>query len=259
MGLYNMRLSSVLSFDEEQEKDIIEVVEYLNEHHKLGKLISTLIRIALENEDILYKNGGKVEKGIILKQVSESGMTYDRSRFMKSIAKDVQNMIDKVNKIYDMTHRMYMLAQVGKHLEIETKSENNLKATFILEKQLKELQETLGVSIDSAFTSNRLEATKDKADDILEYIIETYDNILNEIRNNFTIQNIPIQLPVQQIPNQQLITQQQTTQPVEHKEEKFTPQVVGHKEDINEDTPAEEFIDFGGADINILDNFFGGS
>ena len=59
MGAYNIRLGSMFSLDEEQEKDIIGAIEALNASHQTGKFLSNLLRIALDNPEILDVKDGK--------------------------------------------------------------------------------------------------------------------------------------------------------------------------------------------------------
>ena len=58
-----------------------------------------------------------------------------------------------------MCQNMYILAQMGKHLGLEDKTNNTLMASFILERQIQDLQNTLGVGTLTPFSSNKLEDT----------------------------------------------------------------------------------------------------
>lgn len=251
MGTHNIRLGSQLSFDEHQEADIIKALETMNASHKSGQFISNLIRIAFDCPEIMDNNSGKYEKGAIIKAMENSGLSYNRQAFMYQITKEVDAMKKKVDEMYSIVLKTYMLGQMGKHLGLEQKADNELMAQFIIEKQLKELQDTLGISLTSSvFASNRKQDIEKIANDSLEYIIESYSGIVNELKAIVTsAQAVPVQpvVPVQST----LETVAETPVVVNNSPEK----VVNTEEDLDND----EIIDFGGADFAALGDFFGGN
>ena len=155
MGVYTTRLGCQLSFSEEQESDIIAVIQQLNSTHKTGQFLSNLIRIALECPEVIDKGNGRFEQGALLRHMDACGISYDRRQFMQSVTKEIADMKKKVDSIYDIAMKTYTLALMGKHLGLEEKSNNSLMSTFILERQLKDLQTSLGVNIgDAVYASN---------------------------------------------------------------------------------------------------------
>lgn len=256
MSTYNIRLGSQLSFDDEQEKDLIAVIEQLNANHKMGQFVGHLLRIALENPEIMEVKNGKYEKGAIIKQMELAGMSYNRKQFFTDVTKNLADMKKKIDTIYDMTMKMYVLAQMGKHLGLEEKANNSLMATFVLEKQLKDIQDSLGVILsDSVYASNKIDASHSKANDTLEYIIETYDNILNELKATFEVQKVEI--PAIQVtqPTQQIV-EQTVVQPVQQVIEQPVAQSVVENNSSSDGN--DEVLDFGNtADFGALSNFFG--
>lgn len=268
MGTHSIRLGSILSFDEDKEKDMIEIMEYLNSTHTTGRFFSNLVRIAFDNPEIIKLSKDGVEKGKILQQMDEVGFSKKRDKFFKDIASEMLDIKKKIDMVYEMSLKTYTLAQMGKHLALEQKSENTLRAEFIIEKQLKDLQDKIGLTLGGTpFESGKLMETEKKADDILEYIIESYDNILNEIKERF-VQQIPVQAPVQivQQPIQQAVQQAvqqldqaqqqmvQTQQMIQNTEVQAQPQ--SQLQDTTEDDD-DTIIDFGDADMGALLNFFG--
>lgn len=256
MGTYNIRLGSQLSFDEQQEADIIKAIETMNASHKSGQFISNLIRIAFDCPEIMDNNNGKYEKGAILKAMENSGLSYNRQAFMYQITKEVDAMKKKVNEMYSIILKTYMLGQMGKHLGLEEKADNELMAQFVIEKQLKELQDALGISLTSSvFASNRKQDIEKIADDALEYIIESYSGIVNELKtivnNAQTVQVQTVQQPVTQFQQVNESANNVVDTPVMN---------VGQPnvEDSSADNPDEdEIIDFGNADFGALGSFFG--
>ena len=252
MGTHNIRLGSQLSFDEHQEADIIKALETMNASHKSGQFISNLIRIAFDCPEIMDNNSGKYEKGAILKAMESSGLSYNRQAFMYQITKEVDAMKKKVDEMYSIVLKTYMLGQMGKHLGLEQKADNELMAQFIIEKQLKELQDTLGISLTSSvFASNRKQDIEKIANDSLEYIIESYSGIVNELKAIVSsAQSITVQQPVVQVQSH-LETVIEKPVVVNNNTEK--------SESTDEDLDNDEIIDFGGADFAALGDFFGGN
>lgn len=256
MGTYNIRLGSQLSFDEQQEADIIKAIETMNASHKSGQFISNLIRIAFDCPEIMDNNNGKYEKGAILKAMENSGLSYNRQAFMYQITKEVDAMKKKVDEMYSIILKTYMLGQMGKHLGLEEKADNELMAQFVIEKQLKELQDALGISLTSSvFASNRKQDIEKIADDALEYIIESYSGIVNELKtivnNAQTVQVQTVQQPVTQFQKVNESANNVVDTPVMNVEQ---PNVEDSSADNSDE---DEIIDFGNADFGALGSFFG--
>lgn len=261
MNTHNMRLGSMLSFDKEKEKDIIEMMEKLNASHKTGQFLSNLIRIAFDTPEILNKKLGKYEKGDALKQLDNIGASANRQKFFNQASKELRSMKDKVDSIYKMALKTYTLALTGKHIGLEEKSDNLLLSTFIIERQLKQLQDTLGLeTLDEVYASNKKENVHELADEVLEYIIESYDSILNQIKININ----QIQ-PIQTVESTKTIKENKEV--VEENNETTTNTTVVSDTLANKDNNNggssknhqendDEIIDFGEADMSALTSFF---
>lgn len=247
MATHSIRLSSMLSFDEEQEKDIIEIVESMQTSHTIGQFLSTLIRLGVDNPEVFELKDGKCTEGSAVKQLEKLGMSQIRYNFMRDVAKEVNGMKDKVDKIYEMVLKTYELALMGKHLGLEEKAENQILANFILQKQLKDLQDTLGIQLTSSvFASNKTQDTKKLAEDMLEYIIESYDSVVNQLKEMVNVQPIVVQQPIEQ----NNIQQQQSSVSTETKNN------LQEQQDATIDN-SDDIVDFGKANFDLLNNFFG--
>lgn len=251
MGAYNIRLGSYLSFDEEKEQDLIKAMEQLNATHKMGQFMSDLVRIALENPEILNVKDGKYEKGAIIQTMDRLGMSYNRYEYINKVNKEVDELKNKVNKIYDMCQNMYILAQMGKHLGLEDKTNNSLMASFILERQIQDLQNTLGVGTLTPFSSNKLEDTQKRANEALQYIIETYTGIIEELKKITEPQVVVSQVTVPPVAETVSSVANNNT----NSSATNINNTIVNKPDEKEEE--EEYIDFGNADLGALSNFFG--
>ena len=259
MGTRSIRFGSQLTFDEDKEKDIIDTIDSLNSSHKMGQFMSNLIRLAFDNPEILRVGANGLEKQAMLQQVESSGMSVNRQRFMSGVASEISDMKKKVDEVYNMVFKLYTLALMNKHLEIEKKSDNSLRATFVLERQLRQLQSSLGVNIsDAVYESDKLNDVHARAEDCLEYIIEAYDGILDEMKQAIAVGNMGVgstesMKPVETVENAGNTGNTGNTGVVETQAvEKKASTVVQI-----ETPPEEEIIDFGDADdISDAMNFF---
>lgn len=247
MATRSIRLGSMLNFDDQQEKDILDLLDRLNASHKTGQVLSNLLRVAVDNPELLKCESGRYSPGPILEQFERHNQSLNRSLFFKQITNDINELKQKVDTIYNLVSKSYMLAEIGNRLGLEGKVENELLATFLIEKELTSLQKTLGVTLrDSIFASNKLEKNKEIADDVLEYIINSYSELLKELK--VPVQQVQVQVPVQQVqvPVQQVAPVQQTF-PVQA----TTPQVPTSIKQVEDNT----VIDFGDTPIEEDTNF----
>lgn len=277
MGTRSIRFGSQLTFDEDKEKDIIDTIDSLNSSHKMGQFMSNLIRLAFDNPEILRVGANGLEKQAMLQQVESSGMSVNRQRFMSGVASEISDMKKKVDEVYNMVFKLYTLALMDKHLEIEKKSDNSLRATFVLERQLRQLQSSLGVNIsDAVYESDKINDVHARAEDCLEYIIEAYDGILDEMKQAIAVGKQP-QVIVQQAVGNMGVGSTESMKPVETVENAGNVGNVGNTGNTGntgvvetqavkkkastvvqiETPPEEEIIDFGDADdISDAMNFF---
>lgn len=182
MGVIQIRPGETLKFDAEKEADIVEKVKALSNSHKLGDLVANLLRIAFESPELLEDRAKLISS---VNRIQQLGMSQNRHEYYLSINKEMESLRKKIDEIYSMSYKVYTLALMNKLLNIEKQAENSLMATFILERQVENITRTLGIdSIGHIFESNKLESTKNKAEDVLEYIVNTYSGIVAEIRAN---------------------------------------------------------------------------
>lgn len=255
MGVYTQRLGASISFDEEKEADIIKAVQDLTDKHKLGPLISNLLRVYFENPS---------KFGDGLKELERFGISYNRQVYFNNIAKELDEMRRKVNEIYDMNLKLLTLAKFGKHIGLEGKVNNSLMAQFILEKQLKDLSNKLGVDL-GAFNSNKIQEVNKLADDTLEYIIETYDSIVTELRDIiFREIELKFKLSDGVVINADRSIDTNISK-VEDKKESLEVVNEGNEGSVDKgefntftEDDDDEYIDFGNADLNALSTFLGG-
>lgn len=197
MGMKSIRLASMLSFDENQEADIIKLIEAFNASHRMGEFLSNLIRVAVENPEMVVAKDGKYDTGAIIKVMERLGKSPTRHNYMIEANKKLADMQVKVDMIYDMCLKMYTMSELGKQLGFEKKTENMILAQFVAEQQLGQLQKALGADCANVpFAANRLASYKDRAAGTLEYIISCYEPIINELKKELNVEIKELEIPV---------------------------------------------------------------
>lgn len=177
-----IKLSTTVSLNTEKEADILALTEELRKQHKLGNFISNLLRISMDNPEMLKKAG--------IDLVNDYGVNINREKFFRAVHRELATMSDKIDAIYDMAVKMYSLSQFNKIMGLESKSVNMLQAQFVLQRQMGELCDVLGVkTLGHTFDSNKVADVTKNAADIMEYIITYYDGIVQEIRQQLVSTN----------------------------------------------------------------------
>lgn len=256
---YEVRLGSTISFDESKEKDVIELVTALTKRHKLGDFIGNLLKDFCDNPE-LYATA--VEKASAL------GISPCRKKFFFTVSKEVDEMKSKVDAIYETSLKLLVAAEFRKQMGLSDQTDNILAAQFVLQHQLNQLSDSLGISPNShPFNSNKIIEAHERADDILKYIIDSYGSIVDELRSNMmreiAIGNLSV---VQTGVN---VNQVQTTDSIKIGAEvgiNSSSNTIAATETIamantaeadNTQVVEDDIIDFGVADLGALSNFFG--
>lgn len=235
------KLGSTMSYDPKKEKDIIDELEKLRASHKQGEYISNLIRVAFRHPNEMRKLGFRPE---------DYGVDHERQKFFRSLARQVDEMSQKVDKTYEMAIKTYSLAMFNKKIGLEQKSTNILQTQFVLQRQIAELCDTLGISnLGHTFESNKVYNAAKNVDETLEFIIDYYDGIVNEIKQNIVTEN-------------EIVTQGKSTNIVNSvkDEDIFESDVAVGKVDKQvysaDNHEDDEVVDFGtDADLDLLSNF----
>lgn len=269
MSIESIRLGSTLNFDSEKEKDIVEFIGQLNSSHRTGQFLSCLIRLAFDNPEII-KKGASVEQTELLSQINKLGMSETRKKFITAVNSEIVEMKRKVDGIYDMATKMYMMALAGNRLGIEKKSDNTLIANFVLERQLQEINDRLGEnSVNSVFASNRLDTEHKKAEEYLEFIINSYTSIFNELKDMCRVEVVHSSAEIMEkvnsvdvVSNNSVEKEEDTAEHIEVKEtakaEIVKAETVEKTETANVNEKKDDIVDFGmDGGFEDLGAFFG--
>lgn len=180
MSKTDIRLGSLISFDSEREADIIEFVQDLTSQHKLGRFIGYLLRLACETPETLQY---REKLNPILKEMSDLGITPRRDAMFKQFSKEILDLKNKINDIYVISEKLYTLALARKALGLENRAKELLAAQFVVRRQTALLESKLGTSsLLYTYESDSMRDVQKKADEILEVILETYGDLLNDVK-----------------------------------------------------------------------------
>lgn len=258
MGMKSIRLASMLSFDEQQEADIIKMIEAFNSSHRMGEFLSNLIRVAVENPEMVVAKDGKYDTGAVIKVMEKIGKSPTRHNYMQEINKKIYDMQLKVDAVYDMCLKMYTMAEMGKQLGFEKKTENMILAQFVAEQQLGQLKKTLGVDCANVpFMANRLANYQDRAAGTLEYIISCYEPIINALKTELKVKEIEIPVKTVGLPIEMMESSNPITEQTDKNKEVLSVENISKLDDED-----DEEIDLGDKPIEFegnsdeLANFF---
>ena len=180
MSKTDIRLGSLISFDSEREADIIEFVQDLTSQHKLGRFIGYLLRLACETPETLQY---REKLNPILKEMNDLGITPRRDAMFKQFSKEILDLKNKINDIYVISEKLYTLALARKALGLEDRAKELLATQFVVRRQTALLESKLGTSsLLYTYESDSMRDVQKKADEILEVILETYGDLLNDVK-----------------------------------------------------------------------------
>ena len=262
MGIKKVRIHSSLSFDENTEGDLINILEELNSQHKTGEFLSCLMRLAVDSPDVLKSSKENMTK--LNNLLSDSGLSKERFKYIRVVKEGMLYLESRIDKLYSMTEQLMSLAIMGKRLGLEDKAENLARVNFLLEQQLKDLGKTIGYEPDKI---KEVDVTKnvERAEKTLEFIVTAYDDIIQEIKNSLTANVVPVIMnsePVGSVTTEttagnSVIEQAPVVEQNKPEKEDDEPIDFGFTGQTNEGVQVQEDTNFEEADFDALANFFG--
>lgn len=163
---YEFRVSTKIVLDEGKQQDIIDDIQDLSKKHKLGPFISGLIKYIWDKPGFAKELQNKILG-------NEVSVTPSRDKFFFDVKQRISELEDKLDKLNDISVQLLACQSMGNKLGLERKIENQVLSSFILKNQVEKLQKELGLNSDLKF-KNDVDNVKEFADNIVEYIIQTY-------------------------------------------------------------------------------------
>ena len=174
------RIGGTLKFDRDREGYILDGIKRVSKSHAITDYIEMILKMCFENPQAMIKN----EKYI--QMLVDSGITPMAKEFFDKATKEVNDMHNKIDEIYNMCIELKALAMFGKRTGLDQRADNMLTARFLAERQLMELCSKLGIRDMKTFEENKIFSVEDKAAVVLEYILNSYDGEVREIVTSAT-------------------------------------------------------------------------
>lgn len=232
-----VKISTYVELDDIKEKDLIELIQNITLNRQLSTFATNCIKLVMENPELLnncYNSGGKK-----LMISSREAFFAEMREKMKAIEDNQMFLMKEVRKLEDFI-------RLSKMLGIEEKVDNLACAQFIIRRKIKEYNKQLGrlgadLILDRRSVEKDIIALTEDSDDFVEFVIEHYDGVINELKKMTTI-NVPVAMPI----SSPGVT------------EKETPELVEKTEEVEKEGEVQDAaMELTDEDSELLGNFFG--
>jgi hypothetical protein len=193
-----LTINTSLNFDDSDDY-IVDKLLSLKDQHKVGDFLVYCVKNYSKEQE--YSNKNQVAEQLIV---------------------ELQN---KINAIWDMALKTYGLLEIGKRVGLEKSPKNLMLSSYLLNRELNKIQELLNIDI----TSIPDKSITQQADDIIEYIIHSYDGLLGEIK---TLQTDIINIQSSQSASEQVT--EKPKEPVDVEQGQEVPKKFGENEDLSD-------------------------
>lgn len=235
------RMKVNLEFNNTTDRGFISKCTTLADNRMLSKYVTRAFKYVLSHPE-LYKE-------LFGSNVEAVDTTYKK---YKEIDSRLANIEKALRELEEYIFELKSFIVLRKMLAIEQKVDNALSAELLIKRQIKEINKILSrvgtdLIIDSKYIQDDVFKQNEKAEKLVEFTINYYDGIVNELRNMVTI-------PVQAVPVESV----RSNNTDENKEE--TAEQVNVPVDIKDESKessdkASELTD---ENLSLLENFFGG-
>lgn len=235
------RMKVNLEFNNTTDRGFISKCTTLADNRMLSKYVTRAFKYVLSHPE-LYKE-------LFGSNVEAVDTTYKK---YKEIDSRLTNIEKALRELEEYIFELKSFIVLRKMLAIEQKVDNALSAELLIKRQIKEINKILSrvgtdLIIDSKYIQDDVFKQNEKAEKLVEFTINYYDGIVNELRNMVTIQ-------VQAVPVESI-----NSNNTEENNEETVKQVkvpVDIKDESKESSDkASELTD---ENLSLLENFFGG-
>lgn len=168
------QFSVTMNFDSDREKDIVGVLKMLQNRRNLSRFVASLVRIALDSPEWFCDKDSE-----FLKEVIKYDITPVRYEATEKVVEETHKMKEKLDELYKMNVELYTAIKAGKVVGAEDAVKNQLAANFIMQRRNYALAELVGVTGGfGVYESEKVHSVEEFAEKSLEYILETYGDIL---------------------------------------------------------------------------------
>lgn len=250
MGIKRIKVSTYIELDDVTEKDIEQTLQEMINSRQLSAFSTNAIKLVLENQDLLDKC-----------KVGDKQIISTREKFFNDLTTKVKELEKTQLLLEEEVQRLVEFIKLRKMIGMEEKIDNVMCSQFLIKRQMKMLNRQLGrigtdLVIDRrTVEKDILEMTK-QAEDLLEFTIEHYDGVINELKQ-MTVINMPVQEriieTVREVPNSVKSENIEIVENVGKAEE--VGSIIDIKESAKKDA-VETLLDDSEA-LDALENMFG--
>lgn len=171
-----IKINTYIEFDEHKEKDLINAVNYLINSRQLSSFSSNAIKVVL--------NDPKLYEGV---KVGKCQPLCERKVFFNNLIEKVTSIEKTLLALEDEIQQLNEFVRLKKALGFKDKLENLQSAQFLVKRQIQRLNQELGRIGTDLVTDKRnviadITEMNQRADRLVEYIINYYDGICSELR-----------------------------------------------------------------------------
>ena len=186
MGIKRIKVSTYIDIDDVKEKDLEKTLQEMIDSRQLSTFSTNAIKLVLENQELLNRC-----------KVGEKQVLSSREAFFNELNTKVKELENTQKYLESELQKVVEFIRLRKMIGIEDKLDNIACSQFLVKRQIKALNKQLGRISSDLIIDRRsvepdiIEMTR-KADELVEFTINHYDGIINELKNMMTV-SVPIQ------------------------------------------------------------------
>lgn len=193
---YEHKLGSMFSgtkikLDASREQYVQDKIKELAKSGKLGEYLTALIRISMSDPT----NSGANEA--FIQSVIDLGMTGETKKFLDKCSDELADMHSKIDAVYNMCVDMYTLVKFKGMLGLDGAVKAPAASEFMCKRLINKFCQSLDIDDYTLFESDKLGKVEETSDRALEYILESYGDIVNELKACRTVETITVERTIE--------------------------------------------------------------
>lgn len=172
---YDLRLY----FDKNRDPYMIDALDKLSKSNRLSDFIRFLLMQAIEDPSGIKS----MDTDEFIRNYRDFAVTPCAKKFYAFTRQEVKSVHDKIDAIYNMCLDMYTRLQFTGVVAPEKQIDGIMMAEYMGERMLERICDVLGIPDMKPFESSCISDIKSTATRNLDYIINSYPQIVEEIRD----------------------------------------------------------------------------
>lgn len=176
-----------IKLDASREQYVQDKIKELAKSCKLGEYLTALIRISMSDPT----NSGANEE--FIQSVIDLGMTGETKKFLDKCYDELAEMHSKIDAVYNMCVDMYTLVKFKGMLGLDSAVKAPAASEFMCKRLINKFCQSLDIDDYTLFESDKLGNIDETSDRALEYILENYGDIVNELKAYRTVETVTVE------------------------------------------------------------------